>query len=69
MKRGVYVEGLTEEFCHGAYDTLEMVRKGNRNRHVGATNMNIESSRSHSVFTFTIEGRVISLLYYVSKGF
>jgi len=28
-----------------------------RNRHVGATNMNLESSRSHSVFSMTIESK------------
>ena len=29
--------------------------EGNVNRHTGATNMNEHSSRSHSVFTITVE--------------
>jgi len=58
IKKGIYIEGLTEEKCTNAFDTLEIVKKGNRSRHIGATNMNIESSRSHSVFTFVIEAKV-----------
>jgi len=58
LKKGVYVEGLTELPCTSASEAMEVVRVGNRARHIGATNMNIESSRSHSVFTFAIESRV-----------
>ena len=39
-------------------ETLELLKKGNRNRHIGSTNMNIESSRSHSVFCLTLESKV-----------
>lgn len=55
------MEGLTEEVTASASDTLEKVKKGNRSRHTGSTNMNIESSRSHSVFTLMIETRVKKL--------
>ena len=34
---------------------MRVFQEGNVNRHVGATNMNEHSSRSHSVFTITVE--------------
>ena len=34
---------------------MEVFNEGSLNRHVGATNMNDVSSRSHSIFTITIE--------------
>ena len=57
LKKGVYIEGLSEEGVHSSEETIDMLRKGARNRHVGSTNMNAESSRSHSVFSMTIESR------------
>jgi hypothetical protein len=56
--KGIYVDGLREEIVMNAEETIELLRKGARNRHVGATNMNMESSRSHSLFTMLIESRV-----------
>lgn len=60
MKKGVYIEGLIEEGVQNSDESIELLRKGARNRHVGATNMNFESSRSHSVFTMTIESKKVS---------
>jgi hypothetical protein len=57
LKKGVYVEGLTEEGATNSEETIELLRKGTRNRHVGSTNMNAESSRSHSLFSMTIESK------------
>lgn len=57
LKRGVYVEGLIEEIVGSIGDTYELLKTGTCNRHVGATSMNKESSRSHSVFTLTIESK------------
>ena len=34
------------------------MRKGLRNRHVSATILNEESSRSHSIFTVEIESKI-----------
>ena len=34
---------------------MDVISKGSRNRHVGATNMNQESSRSHAIFTAVIK--------------
>lgn len=59
LKRGVYVEGLIEEIVGSIGDTYELLKTGTCNRHVGATTMNKESSRSHSVFTLTIESKEI----------
>ena len=38
-------------------DTARLLLRGQRNRHTAATNMNRESSRSHSVFTCVVESK------------
>ncbi|KAG8368314.1 hypothetical protein BUALT_Bualt15G0032700 [Buddleja alternifolia] len=55
MKNGVYVENLSEFEVHTVGDILQLLTQGSANRKVAATNMNRESSRSHSVFTCVIE--------------
>ncbi|XP_064983003.1 kinesin-like protein KIN-12F [Musa acuminata AAA Group] len=57
IRKGVYVENLTEYVVKNVNDILKLLRLGAANRKVAATNMNRESSRSHSVFTCTIESR------------
>ncbi|XP_071729979.1 kinesin-like protein KIN-12D [Rutidosis leptorrhynchoides] len=57
VKKGVYVENLTEYEVHTVGDILRLLSRGSANRRVAATNMNRESSRSHSVFTCEIESR------------
>ncbi|WZZ61595.1 hypothetical protein YC2023_061702 [Brassica napus] len=57
IKSGVYVENLTEFEVESVQDILGLITQGSMNRKVGATNMNRESSRSHSVFTCVIESR------------
>ncbi|KAL1192271.1 Kinesin-like protein KIN-12D [Cardamine amara subsp. amara] len=57
IKSGVYVENLTECEVQSVQDILGLITQGSSNRKVGATNMNRESSRSHSVFTCVIESR------------
>jgi len=52
---GVYVKDLTQVVCKSAGDMDKVMTMGNRNRSVGATKMNATSSRSHAVFTITIE--------------
>ena len=37
LKKGVYVEGLTEEGAANSEETINLLVKGSRNRHVGAT--------------------------------
>ena len=53
--RGVYVEGLTETPVASAAQARALLALGAKNRRVSATAMNHESSRSHSVFTLSME--------------
>ncbi|KAJ4955937.1 hypothetical protein NE237_012720 [Protea cynaroides] len=57
MKKGVYVENLTEHEVITVRDVVELLLQGAANRKMAATHMNSESSRSHSVFTCVIESR------------
>lgn len=40
---------------HNAHDLSRVMELGSKNRSVGATLMNVDSSRSHSIFTIDIE--------------
>ncbi|KAG1227418.1 hypothetical protein G6F35_002601 [Rhizopus arrhizus] len=51
---GVYVKGLLEVYVGSQDDVYEVMRNGSVNRVVSATNMNAESSRSHSIVVVTI---------------
>lgn len=57
LKKGVYVENLTECNVRTVNDVLKLLLQGAANRKIAATQMNGESSRSHSVFTCIIESR------------
>jgi kinesin family protein 5 len=52
--RGVYVKGLLEIYVSSVDEVFEVMRRGGMARAVAATNMNQESSRSHSIFVITI---------------
>lgn len=54
-RRGVFVEGAVEESLGSVQDAFALLKRGADLRHVGATNMNRESSRSHSIFTLSME--------------
>lgn len=45
-----------------ANDVLRLIYQGNAVRHVGATQMNDQSSRSHSVFTIKVEQKIVTEL-------
>lgn len=60
IKKGVYVESLNEETVTGVKEMMNLTTRGARNRHVGSTLMNKESSRSHSVLTTTIESKTMN---------
>ena len=51
----VYVKDLTNFTVRSAEEIRKVLEVGKRNRSVGATDMNQDSSRSHSVFTITVE--------------
>lgn len=52
--RGVYVKGLLEIYVSSVQEVYEVMRRGGNARAVAATNMNQESSRSHSIFVVTV---------------
>lgn len=52
---GVFVKDLSGYVVHNADDLENIMKLGNKNRVVGATKMNSESSRSHAIFSITIE--------------
>lgn len=52
---GVYVKDLTSFVCKSMSEIERVMRVGNQNRSVGATDMNEHSSRSHAIFTVTVE--------------
>ena len=54
-KKGTYVKDLTYVTLKDTEDIQRCLDKGNKNRHVGATSMNDQSSRSHSLFTVYLE--------------
>ena len=53
--RGVYVNGLTTFVVKSSAEMRKILEVGKKNRSVGATAMNADSSRSHSIFTVTVE--------------
>ncbi|KAG8901134.1 hypothetical protein FRB99_005550, partial [Tulasnella sp. 403] len=55
--KGVYVKGLSDYYVGSAAEVYEIMRQGGTARVVTATNMNAESSRSHSIFLITINQR------------
>lgn len=52
---GVFVKDLSGYVVHNADDLENIMKLGNKNRVVGATKMNLESSRSHAIFSITVE--------------
>ncbi|XP_071040217.1 kinesin-like protein KIF3A isoform X2 [Parasteatoda tepidariorum] len=52
---GVYVKNLTGVVVKNADDLDRIMTLGSKNRVVGATNMNLHSSRSHAIFSITVE--------------
>ena len=53
--KGVYVKDLTTFVVKSVAEIRKLHEVGKKNRSVGATLMNADSSRSHSIFTVTIE--------------
>ncbi|XP_029445555.1 kinesin-like protein KIF15 isoform X2 [Rhinatrema bivittatum] len=55
IKKGVFVVGVLEQVVTTAAEAYQVLSMGWRNRRVASTSMNRESSRSHAVFTVTIQ--------------
>ncbi|CDS41105.1 kinesin family 7 [Echinococcus multilocularis] len=54
-EKGVFVTGLSMHKVKCVEDCKIIMEQGWKNRHVGATLMNADSSRSHSIFTIYLE--------------
>ncbi|XP_033752600.1 kinesin-like protein KIF17 isoform X2 [Pecten maximus] len=54
-EKGVYVSGLSMHPVHNVTECERIMEKGWKNRATGATLMNADSSRSHSIFTINLE--------------
>ncbi|KAK8870009.1 hypothetical protein IAR55_000579 [Kwoniella newhampshirensis] len=55
--RGVYVKHLTEVYVGSESEVYKVMKAGGASRAVSSTNMNAESSRSHSIFVIGIHQR------------
>ena len=55
--KGAYAEGLNECIVKNYKDVEDCIHKGSKARTVASTNMNLESSRSHAVFTIILKSR------------
>lgn len=54
-RSGIVFSGLTEETVHSSKEVTACLIRGSKDRAVGATAMNQNSSRSHAIFTVTLE--------------
>ena len=52
---GVYVKDLSQYNVSNPEEMYEKLHLGRSNRHTGETKMNRDSSRSHCIFTITVE--------------
>lgn len=52
--KGIFIEDVTETYVGEETEVFEIMKLGNENRAIGVTNMNSQSSRSHSCFIMTI---------------
>ncbi|XP_059460759.1 kinesin-like protein KIN-7N [Corylus avellana] len=57
LERGIFVAGLREEIVNNAEQVFKLIESGEVNRHFGETNMNVRSSRSHTIFRMVIESK------------
>lgn len=59
---GIYIDNLSEIIVKDSHEVMKLIYQGNAIRHVGATLMNDQSSRSHSVFIIKVEQRISTKL-------
>ncbi|CAL5081486.1 unnamed protein product [Urochloa decumbens] len=57
IEKGIFVAGLREEIVTCAGQVMDFMSFGESHRHIGETNMNVYSSRSHTIFRMVIESR------------
>ncbi|RUS29388.1 hypothetical protein BC938DRAFT_480720 [Jimgerdemannia flammicorona] len=67
--REIFVGNLTESIVVSPKEVAQLMQRGESNRHVGETNMNERSSRSHTIFRMSrAEGYQEDLLPRVRQG-
>jgi hypothetical protein len=54
-KKMVYIKNCVMKEASSPAELMDLFNKGNKERHTGATQMNAESSRSHSIFAIMVE--------------
>jgi len=54
-KRGFYVDGMTSKVVTSAQGCMKFLEMGKKGRHTASTAMNRTSSRSHAIFSVTVE--------------
>lgn len=54
-KGNTFLENCVETHAQNLKEIMDIIKRGQENRHVACTNMNLESSRSHAVFTAYIK--------------
>ena len=59
-KKGMYVQGITEVEIKTAKEAKNLILVGLKSRHVAATEMNAESSRSHLLFSIFLSTSYIN---------
>ncbi|GMH91531.1 hypothetical protein TL16_g12084 [Triparma laevis f. inornata] len=57
--KGVVIKGMKEEVVMSPDQVFALVAAGEAHRHIGATEMNENSSRSHTIFRLVIESRAV----------
>lgn len=58
--RGIYVQGLRQEYVTSKEEVYVVMKQGSRARSVASTNMNSESSRSHAIFLVVVTQKNLS---------
>ena len=58
--KGVVVKGMKEEVVISAEQVFALVAAGEAHRHIGSTEMNANSSRSHTIFRLVIESKAMN---------
>ncbi|KAI9353705.1 P-loop containing nucleoside triphosphate hydrolase protein [Obelidium mucronatum] len=53
--KDLYVQNLSERYISSMKDYFKVLTTGAKNRSVGETNMNAQSSRSHAILTITVD--------------
>jgi centromeric protein E len=56
-KRGAYIKGLEEKVVVTPEQIFALIAAGEAQRHVGCTNFNLQSSRSHTIFRLVVESK------------